>query len=129
MASIEITLRDDQGNIINEEKRRIYDLNLGNKRFSEVRFNDIEKAVVEFRRIALPDVTSDLLKEAQADYKKEIKKEELKCNGTSPVNIKSLNGMFPFRVQRFLMDFKETKQQASLMEAEKYEQTDAKGFE
>ena len=97
--------------------------------FSEVRFNDIEKAVVEFRRIALPDVTSDLLKEAQADYKKEIKKEELKCNGTSPVNIKSLNGMFPFRVQRFLMDFKETKQQASLMEAEKYEQTDAKGFE
>lgn len=78
MASIEIILRDDQGNIINEEKRRIYDLNLRNKRFSEVRFNDIEKAVGEFKRIALPDVTSDSLKEAQADYTKEIKKRGVK---------------------------------------------------
>jgi len=74
MATIEIILRDDQGNIINEEKRRVYDLNLGNKRFSELRFNDIERAVLELKKITLPDITSDLLKEAQADYKKEIKK-------------------------------------------------------
>ena len=74
MASIEIILRDNQGNIINEEKKRIYDLNIGNKKFSELRFNDIERAVGEFKRISLPDVTSDLLKEAQEDYKNEIKK-------------------------------------------------------
>jgi len=74
MASIEITLRDDQGNIINEEKKRIYDLNLGNKKFSEIRFNDIERAVGEFRRVSLPDITSELLREAQEDYKNELKK-------------------------------------------------------
>jgi hypothetical protein len=74
MASIEIILRDNQGNIINEEKKRIYDLKIGNKKFSELRFNDIERAVEEFKRITLPDVTSDLLKEAQEDYKNEIKK-------------------------------------------------------
>ena len=54
MASIEIIVRDNQGNIINEEKKRIYDLNIGNKKFSEVRFNDIERAVGEFKRISLP---------------------------------------------------------------------------
>jgi len=74
MASIEIILRDEQGNIINEEKKRIYDLSLGNKKFSEVRFNDIERAVGEFKRISLPDITYELLREAQEDYKNEIKK-------------------------------------------------------
>ena len=78
MASIEIILRDNEGNIINEEKKRIYDLNIGNKKFSEVRFNDIERAVGEFKRISLTDITSDLLKEAQEDYKNEIKKRGVK---------------------------------------------------
>ena len=39
MASIEIIVRDNQGNIINEEKKRIYDLNLGNKKFGSSTFN------------------------------------------------------------------------------------------
>ena len=78
MASIEITLRDDQGEIINEGEKRIYKLNLGKKRFSELRFNEIERSVEEFKKNALPDISADLLKEAQNDYKKEIKKRGIK---------------------------------------------------
>jgi hypothetical protein len=74
MASIEIILRDDQGKIINEGEKRVYKLNLGKERFSELRFNEIERSVEEFKKNALPDITADLLKEAQNDYKKEIKK-------------------------------------------------------
>jgi hypothetical protein len=105
MASIEIILRDDHGNIIKDGGKRVYELNLCNKRFSELRFTEIERSVEEFKKNALPDISADLLKEAQNDYKKEIKKKEgLKCNGTTPVHIKSLNGYFPFRVQRFLSE-------------------------
>jgi hypothetical protein len=73
MASIEIILRDDEGNIIEGEKRT-YDLNLGNQGFSKLRFHDIEGAVYEFRKDALPDITADLLKKAQNSYKQEKKR-------------------------------------------------------
>ncbi len=73
MASIEIILKDDEGNII-EGENRVYPLNLGKKRFSELRFTEIERSVDEFKKNALPDITADLLKEAQNNYKKEIKK-------------------------------------------------------
>ena len=74
MASIEIILRDDQGNIINDGEKRVYQLNVGKKRLSELRFHEIESSVGELKKNALPDITADLLKEAQSDYKKEIKK-------------------------------------------------------
>ena len=76
MASIEITLRDDQGEIINEGEKRIYKLNLGKKRFSELRFNEIERSVEEFKKNALPDITADLLKEVQSEYTNEITKKK-----------------------------------------------------
>ena len=78
MASIEIILRDDHGNIIKDGEKRVYELNLCNKRFSKLRFNEIERSVEEFKKNALPDISADLLKEAQNDYKKEIKKRGIK---------------------------------------------------
>jgi hypothetical protein len=78
MASIEIILRDDHGNIIKDGGKRVYELNLCNKRFSELRFTEIERSVEEFKKNALPDISADLLKEAQNDYKKEIKKRGIK---------------------------------------------------
>jgi hypothetical protein len=49
-------------------------LNLGNQGFSKLRFHDIEGAVYEFRKDALPDITADLLKKAQNSYKQEKKR-------------------------------------------------------
>lgn len=70
MASIELTIRDDNGNIIDEGKKRIYKLNLGRGSFHE-----IEGGVEDFKNKALPDIEADLLKEAQREYiEKEIKK-------------------------------------------------------
>jgi hypothetical protein len=76
MASIEIILRDNEGNVIDGEKR-IYELNLGNQEFSEVRFHDIEGAVEELKKNALPDITKDLLNKAQDSYKKKKRKYEV----------------------------------------------------
>ena len=77
MASIEIILRDDKGNVINEGEKKVYKLNLGNKNVSELKFHEIEGSVEEFKRNALPDITEDLLKKAQNDYKEEIKKKKV----------------------------------------------------
>ncbi len=77
MAYIEITLRDDEGNVINEGEKKVYELNLGNKSFSELRFHDIEGSVEEFKKNALPDITADLLKKTQDNYKEEIKKKKM----------------------------------------------------
>jgi hypothetical protein len=65
MATIEIIIRDEDGNIINASERRKYELNLGNSSF-----NDIEGAVESFKKASLPDISADLLKEAQENFLK-----------------------------------------------------------
>ena len=76
MASIEIIIKDDKGNVINEGEKRVYNLNLGTKGFSDLKFHDIESSVEELKKNALPDISEDLLKKAQDDYKEEIKKRQ-----------------------------------------------------
>ena len=63
MATIEIIIRDDHGNIIEGRARKEYKLALGNQSF-----NAIEAAVGTFKNIALPDLKADLLKEAQDNF-------------------------------------------------------------
>ena len=63
MATIEIIIRDDHGNIIEGGGRKEYKLDLGNQSF-----NAIEAAVGTLKNIALPDLKADLLKEAQDNF-------------------------------------------------------------
>ena len=63
MATIEIIIRDDHGNIIEDRARKEYKLDLGNPSF-----NAIEAAVGTFKNVALPDLKADLLKEAQDHF-------------------------------------------------------------
>lgn len=63
MASIEIILRDENGNIIDGEKKRIYELNIASDSF-----HDIEGGVEDFKKKALPDIEADLLKEEQRKF-------------------------------------------------------------
>jgi hypothetical protein len=60
---VEITLRDDHGNLIESQARRIYSLDLGNESF-----NAIETAVGTLKNSALPDLKADLLKNAQNTF-------------------------------------------------------------
>ena len=71
MATIEIIIRDDHGNIIEGRARKEYKLDLGNQSF-----NAIEAAVGTFKNVALPDLKADLLKEAQDHF---IKKRPIKA--------------------------------------------------
>ncbi|MEI2422548.1 hypothetical protein V6O07_19880 [Arthrospira platensis SPKY2] len=63
MTMVEITLRDDHGNLIESQARRIYSLDLGNESF-----NAIETAVGTLKNSALPDLKADLLKDAQNNF-------------------------------------------------------------
>jgi hypothetical protein len=63
MATIEMIIRDDHGNIIEGRTRKEYKLDLGNQSF-----NAIEAAVGTFKNIALPDLKADLLEEAQDNF-------------------------------------------------------------
>jgi hypothetical protein len=63
MTMVEITLRDDHGNLIESQARRIYSLDLGNESF-----NAIETAVGTLKNSALPDLKADLLKNAQNTF-------------------------------------------------------------
>jgi hypothetical protein len=69
MASIEIILRDDEGNIINRKTQKRYGLIPGKERIVE-----IEEAVERFKRESLPDITYDLLAHAQQRQTEQIKK-------------------------------------------------------
>lgn len=60
MAMIEITIRDDHGNVIGGQAGRKYKLDLGNKSF-----NEIERAVGILKNVAFPDLKADLLEDAQ----------------------------------------------------------------
>jgi len=63
MTMVEITLRDDYGNLIESQARRIYPLELGDESF-----NAIEAAVGTLKNSALPDLKADLLKNAQLAF-------------------------------------------------------------
>lgn len=69
MASIEIIVRDDEGNIINHKTQKSYDLGLGINRISL-----IEGALEEFKREILPEITYDILADSQSKEKVSVKK-------------------------------------------------------
>lgn len=69
MPTIELIIRDDEGNLIDSRSVNKYTLNWGKQSFHE-----IEGAVEEFKRNMLPDVEADLLKAAQATFIKDKKK-------------------------------------------------------
>jgi len=64
MASIEIIVRDDDGNIINHKTQKNYNLGFGINRISL-----IEGALEEFKRDSLPEITYDILADARVRKK------------------------------------------------------------
>jgi hypothetical protein len=72
MAHIEITLRDEQGNIINQATQMRYEL--GN-RLSNL--NEIERAVDQLKQAMLPALESDLLSQHQQEIIEEVKKKSI----------------------------------------------------
>jgi hypothetical protein len=79
MASIEIIVRDDEGNIINHKTQKSYDLGLGINRISL-----IEGALEEFKREILPEITYDILSSAQNKDKETVKKNVIKMQWLQP---------------------------------------------
>ncbi|GBC62307.1 hypothetical protein DENIS_3276 [Desulfonema ishimotonii] len=69
MTTIELTIRDDDGNIIPSSHKRIYGLNIG-KGDSDT----IEGAVEKFRHKALEDIHKDFLSNSQGEFVSRIKK-------------------------------------------------------
>ena len=69
MASIEIILRDEEGNIINQKTQKRYTL-----RCRTGRIGEIEEAVEGFKRERLPDITYDVFAHAQQQQTGQIKK-------------------------------------------------------
>ena len=70
MASIEIILRDDEGNIIKQTTQKRYALPV-----SKGRIGEIEEAVEGFKRESLPDMTFDMLAHAHQQQSDQIKKQ------------------------------------------------------
>lgn len=68
MAIIEVTIRDDQGNILQQTKTTKYPLNLGKKSLHE-----IEGAVENWKQEVLPDIEGKLLCAAQVEFTQEKK--------------------------------------------------------
>ena len=69
MATIELTIRDDDGNIIPPSHKRLYELNIGSGDS-----DTIEGAVGRFRHNILKDIHKNLLNNAQEDFVARIKK-------------------------------------------------------
>jgi hypothetical protein len=63
MAKIEITIKDDDGNVINEQELFHYHLDLKRERFT-----DIEDAVEEFKRLSSKEITSFILAHIQDKF-------------------------------------------------------------
>ena len=68
MATIEIIIRDDKGNVLRQDKPLTYNINLGTERFT-----DIEGAVEEGRLRSVPEITKFLLEQAQSKFIQEKK--------------------------------------------------------
>jgi hypothetical protein len=63
MATIEIIIRDETGKIIAGDHQQGYELDLGQDRFEE-----IERAVEQFKQVVLPDIEVALLNQAQQAF-------------------------------------------------------------
>jgi hypothetical protein len=95
MATIELIIWDNQGNLFDKGSQKTYPIHLG-----KASFHDIEGAVEQFKRKALPDIEAEWLAATQEKYVRE--RSFLPCNGTTPVTLKTLHGKFEFNVQRFI---------------------------
>ncbi|MBD2778741.1 hypothetical protein [Iningainema tapete] len=69
MASIELIIRDDNGNILQSTTTMTHTLNLGSETLDE-----IEGAVENWKQIVLPDIERKLLEAAQAQFTESKKK-------------------------------------------------------
>jgi hypothetical protein len=96
MKIVTITVTDEFGNVTNDPQKSTYQLDLETEGF-----DSIEKAVINFKNQMLPDLQKQLLEEEQEEFIQK-KTDNLRCNGTAPITIKTLNGSFPFKNQRFL---------------------------
>lgn len=70
MAQIRIILEDDNGHELTEREARVYELG---KSLSNL--HEIEGALEQFRQKVLPELTAELLAEAQATELQDPKKE------------------------------------------------------
>ena len=61
MASIEVVIRDDQGNIISQDQSKVIDL-------AEANLDTIETAVEDWRKQVLPEIEGHLLEQAQREF-------------------------------------------------------------
>jgi hypothetical protein len=61
MASIEVIIRDDEGNIIHQGKAKEIDLTHAN-------LDTVETAVEDWRKQALPEIEGHLLQHAQSEF-------------------------------------------------------------
>jgi primase-polymerase (primpol)-like protein len=98
MRTVTITISDKFGNVTNDTQKHTYQLDLQTEGF-----DSLEKAVINLKNQMLPDLQKQLLEEEQEEFIKK-KPESLRCNGTAPITIKTLNGSFTFKNQRFLED-------------------------
>ena len=69
MPTIELVLRDDHHQVIGQQSIRKYPLNLKSQSF-----HDIEGAVENFKKTALPDIELALLEAAQSAFIQDKKK-------------------------------------------------------
>ena len=72
MPTIELVLRDDNNQIINQQSIKKYPLN-----WKSESFHDIEGAVENFKNLALPDIERDLLEAAQQAFIQDKKRPEM----------------------------------------------------
>jgi len=96
MRTVTIIVNDEFGNVTNDPQKHTYQLYLETEGLA-----GIEKAVINFKSQMLPDLQKQLLDSAPEEFIKK-KPDSLRCNGTTPITIKTLNGSFPFKNQRFL---------------------------
>lgn len=66
MASIEVIIRDEEGNIISQKPAKQVNLKNGN-------LDSIEADVEEWRKEALPEIEAQLLQQAQTEFTAEKK--------------------------------------------------------
>jgi len=76
-AKIEVTIRDEAGNVIGQLDPQTLDL-------GQQRLHDIEGAVEDWRRQVLPDIEAELLSAAQQQFN-EQKKKPRTSSGTDEV--------------------------------------------
>jgi len=69
MPTVELILRDENGQIIGQQSVKKYPLDWKSRSF-----HDIEGAVEDFRHIALPDIEAALLEAAQNAFIQDKKK-------------------------------------------------------